>query len=382
MTDFFRKPEEAAASMGLGLMRLPKRADGAIDQEEVNRMVDCYMAAPGPHHFDTAFMYDGGASEAAFKIAVADRYPRSSYTLTTKLVAWMACDSEDSAKAEFQTSLDRTGAGYFDFYLMHAVRLDNYKKYDEYHLWDFAERLKREGKIRNYGMSYHATPELLDELLTAHPGITNVQLQINYADWNSVEVRARENYETARRHGVAITVMSPARGGALASPPEAVRAALSDEGAGTPYIQWALRFAASLRGVDCVLTGASSEEELRQNLTLTQNRKCLDAREQAAILRAMEAFSNLPHVPCDMCHRCDGNCPQNIAIPEIFSALNEVLVFGAEESANGLYHRVTAGKGKGKALLCLGCGACLSACPLKIDIPNWLRQAAEIFDQK
>ena len=363
--------------LGFGLMRLPKKALG-IDIAQTSKMVDMFMEA-GLTYFDTAFVYPG--SEEAAKKSLVDRYPREKYTLATKLHAGVI-PTEALAKKEFETSLKRTGAGYFDYYLLHALSKENYKKYEKFHLWDFVKEEQAKGLIRHYGFSFHDQPELLDQILTEHPDVDFVQLQINYADWNSVEVRARENYETARRHGVAITVMSPARGGALASPPEAVRAALSDEGAGTPYIQWALRFAASLRGVDCVLTGASSEEELRQNLTLTQNRKCLDAREQAAILRAMEAFSNLPHVPCDMCHRCDGNCPQNIAIPEIFSALNEVLVFGAEESANGLYHRVTAGKGKGKALLCLGCGACLSACPLKIDIPNWLRQAAEIFDQK
>ncbi|MBR1684028.1 MAG: aldo/keto reductase [Clostridia bacterium] len=380
MSVLFRNPDESPAYLGFGMMRLPKLADGSIDQAEVNRMVDLYMSTPGPHHFDTAFMYDGGQSEAAFKAAVADRYPRASYTLTTKLVAWMACRDEASAKAEFQTSLERTGAGYFDAYLMHAVRLDNYQTYDAYHLWDYMEALKASGKIRQYGMSYHATPELLDRLLTTHPGIGSVQLQINYADWNSPEVRAKENYETSLKHGVPITVMSPARGGALALPPESIRAILDTSDTKIPYMQWALRFAASLQGVACVLTGASSAKELQENLALAQEPRCLSKADQDTLVRAIQAFADLPHVPCDMCHRCDASCPQHIAIPEIFSALNEVLLFGAQESAKGLYKRVTEGKGKGKAHLCTSCGACLPACPLRIPIPEYLKSASESFD--
>ena len=377
---FFKEKNEPAASLGFGMMRLPHRADGIIDQEEVNRMVDFYMATPGEHHFDTAFMYDGGASEAAFRMAVADRYPRSSYTLTTKLVAWMACEDEESAKAEFETSLERTGAGYFDEYLMHAVRLDNYQKYEEYHLWDYAQNLKQEGKIRHYGMSFHATPELLDVLLTQHPGMDTVQLQINYADWDSVEVQARRNYETARKHGVSITAMSPARGGALVHPPKAIREVLDMGSAPEPYVKWALRFAASLKGVSRVLTGVSSEAELRENVMLMQDRTVLEEMDQTIVLRAIETLKSMEHIPCTMCHACDASCPQKVAIPEIFSAMNEVLLFEARKSAQGLYGRVTDGKGKGKASLCIDCKRCEPMCPENIPITTWLQQAAQIFE--
>jgi predicted aldo/keto reductase-like oxidoreductase len=208
--------------LGFGLMRLPKRADAPQEEdiEQVKKMVDLFLAA-GLTYFDTAYVYDGGKSEAAAKEALVDRYPRDRFTLATKLnVNAAGCVDEASAKQQFYTSLKRTGAGYFDYYLLHALQTGNYKKYDEYHLWDFVKELKEKGLIRHYGFSFHADPQLLDELLTKHPDVDFVQLQLNYADWENPSVQSRANYEMARRHGKSIVVMEPVKGGMLANPPE------------------------------------------------------------------------------------------------------------------------------------------------------------------
>ena len=151
MSDYLGKD---TFKLGFGLMRLPKLADGSIDIEQTKQMVDAFMAAGGTY-FDTAFVYDNGESEAAAKLALVDRYPRDSYTLCTKLCAWQQCHDEESAKQQLYTSLERTGAGYFDYYLLHALMESNYKKYDEYHLWDFVKEQKEKGLIRHFGFSYH-----------------------------------------------------------------------------------------------------------------------------------------------------------------------------------------------------------------------------------
>ena len=150
--------------LGFGLMRLPKLADGKIDIEQTKQMVDLFMSA-GLTYFDTAYVYDGGDSEKAAKAALVDRYPRESYTLATKLCCWMGAHDENSAKQQFYTSLERTGAGYFDYYLLHALQAGNYKKYGQYHLWDFVKEQKAKGLIKHWGFSFHATPDILDELL-------------------------------------------------------------------------------------------------------------------------------------------------------------------------------------------------------------------------
>ena len=212
---------ENTPKLGFGLMRLPKEKDNPtkIDIERTKEMVDMFMKA-GLTYFDTAFVYDGGESEKAAKLALVDRYPRESYTLATKLASFAATD-EASAKQELLTSLERTGAGYIDYYLLHALQDGNYKKYDEWHLWDYVKEMKEKGLIKHWGFSFHSTPERLDEILTAHPDAEFVQLQINYADWNNPDVQSRACYEVARKHGKSIVVMEPIKGGTLANPPKA-----------------------------------------------------------------------------------------------------------------------------------------------------------------
>ena len=222
--------------LAFGLMRLPKNPDGSIDIPQVCEMTDHFIAAGGTY-FDTAFVYDGGDSEKAFKAAVADRYPREAYTVATKLHAAIGAVDEASAKAEFATSLERTGAGYFDYYLLHALQRSMYKKYDEYGLWDFVKEQKAKGLIRHWGFSFHADPDLLEELLEAHPDAEFVQLQINYADWENPGVASRKNLEICRAHGKPVIVMEPVKGGILADPINAVREIFDRTGTGTSYIQ-------------------------------------------------------------------------------------------------------------------------------------------------
>ncbi|MBQ6118634.1 MAG: aldo/keto reductase, partial [Clostridia bacterium] len=239
--------------LGFGLMRLPKKGI-ATDVEQTKQMVDLFLAA-GFTYFDTAFIYPG--SEAATRAALVDRYPRDSYTLATKMNAAIPGLTEKMVKNEFETSLKRTGAGYFDYYLLHALQKGNVKKYDKFDIWGFVQRKKAEGTVKHYGFSFHDKPELLDQLLTDHPDVDFVQLQINYADWEDKKTAARANYEVARKHGKPIVIMEPVKGGKLADPPEEVKGLMKAYAPEASFASWAIRFAASLEGVLSVLSGMS-----------------------------------------------------------------------------------------------------------------------------
>ena len=203
-------PKSNPFHLGFGLMRLPKNPDGSIDVPQVCDMADRFIAAGGTY-FDTAYVYDGGESEKAFKAAVADRYPRSAYTVATKVNVMAAgCTDAESAKQQIFTSLERTGAGYIDYYLLHALQRGNYQKYEAYGIWDYVMELKEKGLIRHWGFSFHADPDLLEELLNTHPEAEFVQLQINYADWENPGVASRRNYEICQAHGKPVVIMEPA----------------------------------------------------------------------------------------------------------------------------------------------------------------------------
>ena len=369
---------ENVPKLGFGLMRLPKLADKSIDVEQTKKMVDMFMEA-GFTYFDTAYVYDGGESEKAAKLALVDRYPRESYTLATKLNAWMMCTDEASAKQQFFTSFERTGAGYFDYYLLHALQRNNYKKYDEYHIWDFAKEQKAKGLIKYYGFSFHADPALLEEVLQAHPDVDFVQLQINYADWESPGVASRECYEIVRRHGKSIVIMEPVKGGALADPIQEVKDILKKADPNASYASWAIRFAASLDGIITVLSGMSNVEQMKDNLSFMKDMKPLDEAETAVIREAQRALNGDHNIPCTACHYCADGCPRNIPIAEIFFVANHQR---GNEAFRGRREYTIATTDKGKASDCIGCGQCENACPQQIKIITKLKECADVFEKQ
>lgn len=367
---------ESTPKLGFGLMRLPKLSSGRMDMEQVKKMVDLFLEA-GLTYFDTAYVYDSGDSERAAKEALVDRYPRESFTLATKLCAWMGAHNEETAKQQFYTSLERTGAGYFDYYLLHALQAGNYKTYDKYHLWDFVKEQKAKGLIKHWGFSFHATPDILDEILTAHPDAEFVQLQLNYADWENPDVTARENYEVARKHGKSIIVMEPVKGGALANPPTAVQEILREADPAASFASWAIRYAASLEGIITVLSGMSNIPQMQDNLSYMKEFKPLNAQEQAAVRKAQEAMYGIKSIPCTACHYCTAGCPKKIPIPEIFAARNQQLVWGQLEEGRRAYSQSV--EDAGKASDCISCGQCERACPQQINVITRLKECAENF---
>lgn len=367
---------EFTPKLGFGLMRLPKNSAGKIDIEQTKKMVDAFMDA-GLNYFDTAYVYDSGDSERAAKEALVDRYPRESFTLATKLCSWMSAHDEKSAKNQFYTSLERTGAGYFDYYLLHALQAGNYKKYDEYHIWDFVKEQKEKGLIKHWGFSFHAGPDILDEILTAHPDAEFVQLQLNYADWENPDVTARANYEVARKHGKSIVVMEPVKGGALAEPPKPVQKILKEAVPDASFASWAIRYAASLDGIITVLSGMSNMAQMKDNLSYMKDFKPLNEKEQTAIQKAQEEINGIKSIPCTGCHYCTAGCPKHIPIPEIFAARNKQLVWGQLEEGNSAYAQAI--ENAGKASDCIACGQCEKACPQQIKVIEKLKDCAEAF---
>lgn len=206
-------------------MRLPKLDDDTIDVEQTKKMVDLFLDA-GFTYFDTAWAYAG--SEDAIHQALVEHYPREKFQLATKNTAWINCKTREDATAQFETSLKQTGAGYFDFYLLHNLGEMRTQYFDNFDLWSWVQEKKSQGLIKHVGFSFHSTPEELETILTAHPEMEFVQLQINYADWENPAVQSRACYEVARKHGKPVIIMEPVNGGMLATPPESVEKILKD----------------------------------------------------------------------------------------------------------------------------------------------------------
>ncbi|MBR3339398.1 MAG: aldo/keto reductase [Lachnospiraceae bacterium] len=366
--------------LGFGMMRLPRISRNGMEVIDVERtadMVDAFLAAGGKY-FDTAFVYEG--SEEATRKALVERHPRDSFYLATKINASnFAAKNEEEAKNEFKISLERTGAGYFDFYLLHALGKGNKPLYDKYGIWDYVKSLKEEGLIRHWGFSFHDSPEFLDELLNEHPDAEFVQLQINYADWEDAEVQSRRCYEVAAKHGKPVVVMEPVKGGMLANPPQVVKDALNITENGSSPSSWAIRFAASLPNVMVVLSGMSDWEQMADNLSYMGNGKFapLTETEQGCIANAQEALRAIDHIHCTACRYCTGGCPMEIDIPGIFSSMNIYKMYGNLERARRNFKTEISGSAPSA---CIQCGQCEGACPQHLPIIQYLKECAEVLE--
>lgn len=355
---------EEIKKLGFGLMRLPKN-DEVIDVEQVKDMVDRFLAE-GFTYFDTAWAYPG--SEDAIRKALVERYPREKFQLATKNAAWINCKTREEAIAQFETSLKQTGAGYFDFYLLHNLGEQRTKFFDDFDMWSFVQEKKKEGLIKHIGFSFHSTAEELEDILNKHPEMEFVQLQINYADWENPSIQSKACYEVARKHGKPVVIMEPVKGGMLANPPEPVKEVFNKANAEASYASWAIRFAASLDGVITVLSGMSNREQMEDNLSYMKDFTSLSKEEGDTLQEAQKALNSIPLIPCTSCNYCAKVCPNNIGISGSFTAMNYLTLYKNEESARTQKNWLVGGHGKKNAYECIQCGKCEEVCPQHIAI--------------
>ncbi|MBQ8580441.1 MAG: aldo/keto reductase [Oscillospiraceae bacterium] len=355
---------EIKKNFGFGCMRFPMNGD-KIDTDQVSRMVDAFLEA-GFNYFDTAHPYHGGESEKVLKECLTSRYPREAYILTNKL-SFNCFETEEDIRPLFEQQLEACGVDYFDFYLIHANNSQRHQKYAQTRAYDIAQELKKEGKIRHVGMSFHDSAEALDRILTERPELEVVQLQFNYADMEDPKVQSRACWEVCRKHGKPVLVMEPVKGGSLVNLPQKALDMLPGSPAG-----WALRFAASFEGIIMVLSGMSNMEQMLDNLSTMKDFQPLNDEEMERIGRVRTIYQAQNKIPCTACRYCTDGCPAGIDIPALFACLND-----KRQGAEGTDARYAAFESKADA--CLGCGQCEAECPQKLHIRALLEEVSQAF---
>ena len=366
--------------LGFGLMRLPlidPENHKAVDMSQFCEMVDVFLER-GFTYFDTAYMYHDGMSESLMKEALVDRYPREKYTITTKLPTFFLKEVGDQERI-FEEQIQRCGVEFFDYYLLHNLGEENYKTAKKFGSFEFVSKLKERGLVRHIGFSFHDNAQVLDRILTEHPEIEFVQLQINYLDWNDPVVQSRLCYETALKHGKKIIVMEPVKGGRLANVPYKVRDILSEKHPQWSPAAWAIKFAASLPSVVMVLSGMSNLAQLNENTCFMHDFQNLDSHDIAVLRRAEAMLRAEAVIPCTNCRYCTEGCPKIIPIPEYFRIYNESLLSKdvADKSQEKL--KEIAGKGGGRLEDCINCKQCERACPQHLEITNYLTKIKNMF---
>ena len=360
---------------GFGLMRLPMKGE-EVDYAQVNDMVDAFMKA-GFTYFDTAKGYLDGKSEVALRECVVKRYPRESFTVTDKLTANFF-NSEDIRKC-FEEQLKTVGVEYFDYYLMHAQGRVNYDKYQKFRAYEIAQELKKEGKIKHVGLSFHDSAEFLDKILTDHPEVELVQIQLNYVDYADEGVQGGKCLEVCKKHGKPAVIMEPVKGGNLVRLPEEADKIFRGLNGGS-NASYAIRFAASFDTVAMVLSGMSDLAQMEDNLSFMKDFRPIDEKEKQAIDKVCAIFKSQHLIPCTACRYCTAGCPKKIRIPDLFSDMNAKSQY-KDRNSDYYYSCVHTAGGHGKASDCIKWGKCEKVCPQHLKIRELLVKVAETFEK-
>lgn len=366
--------------LGFGLMRLPyaeNAANGNIDVEKTKAMVDAYMAQ-GFTYFDTAWVYHGGHSEEVFGELVASRYPREKFQVTTKMPLW---GMEDPAKLDeiFNKQLEKCKVPYFDYYFLHALNKNVFQRAEKLGAFEWMQKMKAEGKIKHPGFSFHDSADVLEEILTAHPEVELVQLQINYIDWESDGVQSRKCYEICCKHNIPVAIMEPIKGGSLANIMDDAKKIFTDYNPKASVASWAVRYAASLDNILVVLSGMSNMEQLEDNMSYMKDFVPLNTDEKACVEKATKVIKDSILVPCTACRYCVDGCPAKINIPRYFELYNEQNRYGVA-SYKWHYNETKKNSGSGP-LDCVECGQCEEHCPQKIKIMDMLKEVGKTFEE-
>lgn len=360
--------------LGFGFLRLPLKNEedpADIDYDRVNKLVDLYLDQ-GFCYFDTAYNYHKEHSEIAIRESVVKRHPRDSFLLADKMPTFLVTKPEDFERF-FGEQLERCGVDFFDFYLLHNLGSERYDNMTRFGAFEFMKKVKAEGKAKEIGFSFHDKADVLDRILTDHPEMDFVQLQLNYIDWDSEVIQSRKCYEVAKKHGKPVTVMEPVKGGALARLASEAEAVFKSYDPEKSNASWAIRFVASLDNVRLVLSGMSDMDQVMDNTSYMKDFRHLSPEEAVQIDKVVEILKKSQAIQCTNCKYCMDECPMNINIPGYFSFYNS-----ATQQANFtdmLYKRVS--HGHGEPWDCIECRSCEGHCPQHLPITDYLKTISE-----
>ncbi len=361
------------AELGFGIMRF--RGNECHNISEIKEIIDEYMMGDFCY-FDLHPSYCAGKSQQIFKTCIADVYSREKYLVANKMPFYGVSDYSDYNRI-FTEELSACGVDYFDYYMLHCINLINYDYHKQNGGFRFLKDIKGKGAAKKIGLSFHGTPELLEDILNKYEYIDFVQLQINFVDWENNTVQSKRCYDIVRKYGKEILVMEPIKGGTISKNIGVGGKTYSAE----EMADLSLRFVSGLEGISVILSGMIERNHVINN-RISLKRKPLPYDYFYEIIQQL---SNENIISCTKCGYCKQECVKNIDIPNILEIANESLKSAGEGLsrlwiAKIYYNGIT--NEEFRASNCIGCGKCEVRCPQGIKIRDHLKCAALFLDEK
>lgn len=361
--------------LGLGCMRFPILNDDPtqIDYEKTFELFD-HAVSEGITYFDTAYVYHGGNSEKVigdYFVAKGKRH----INIATKLPVWMVKTQDDIYRL-VDEQLARLNVETIDYYLLHALNKTTWANMLEIDVFSALENLKSQGKINQIGFSFHDESSVFNQIIQSY-NWDFCQIQLNYMD---------ENYQAglaglhlAKEMGINVIVMEPLRGGSLTnSVPKDIKGLWDSCDTKRTPAAWAFDYLYNQEGVDLVLSGMGTTEQVSENYAVANAAYCgmLSDKEQNLIKSVADTYRARIQNNCTDCGYCMP-CEFGVNIPRTFKLYNQSSMFDDQTTYKVHYHQMPK---ESRADQCTACGQCEDKCPQNISIINDLKSLSAYFE--
>jgi len=363
--------------LGFGCMRLPQKDNGEIDEEMATSMLR-YTIDHGVNYVDTAYPYHNGESEPFVGRALTEGYREKVY-LATKLPSWLIKSREDMDKY-LNEQLARLRTDVIDFYLVHGLVRPFWENLSTLGVTDFLDDAIADGRIRYAGFSFHDNAEVFKDIVKSY-NWTFAQIQYNFMD--EQYQAGTEGLTYAAKKGLGIVIMEPIRGGLLAKELPGISEIWQKASVSYTPAEWALRWVWNHPEVTVVLSGMSTPEQVRQNVTLADSgvANSLTRKDLPLFGKVKKELQKRIKIPCTGCKYCVP-CPHGVNIPECFEFFNRGHMYDDEVQTKQIYTMFLGGFFDGipnYASLCQECGDCEEKCPQSLPIRKNLKNVVEYF---
>ncbi|MCD4719804.1 MAG: aldo/keto reductase [Desulfobacula sp.] len=373
------KTGEEISILGFGCMRLPEKR-GGIDEKRAKKQL--LMAIDeGVNYFDTAMPYHMGASETFLGKALSEEGLRGKINIATKLPPWSVNQSEDMDKL-ISAQLKKLKTDYIDYYLLHALNGEFFKKLLEFGVLEFLSKLKADGIIRNAGFSFHGKRKDFKKIIDSYDW-EFCQIQYNYLDIKSQA--GKKGLEYASEKDVGIIIMEPLRGGNLAkNPPKQIKEIWEGSETKRKPVEWSLEWIWNHPQVTTVLSGMNNEDHITQNIKIANKvlPESMSQRDLEIVSKTEKLYRKFMKVGCTGCGYCMP-CPSGVNIPTCFEFYNDYHMFDDKKNAKLFYLGMCGGLLSNKpsyASLCEECGECEKVCPQGLPIIDSLKDVTNEFE--